>query len=505
MIKSRKTAILIGYGTVFANAISSIVLTNLYIKHLGYDDYGLYQMINAITQYILLFDFGITTTVSRFRVACLEKGSKKEDENLLAHSFSIVAFLIAAVVAAGLIIRGNINYIYPSLTETDIEISQKMILFIIFQIVATLIQHLFAGIAMSDEHYGIVKVSEFLRVISKLLLIAALIGFTKNVMTVVYIDFLSTALAMLIIVIYVLKNIKFSIRFHHFDRVLLGALLVLMFSLLLQSIAAYINNAAGKTILGNMMEKSAVTVYSFAVTIHSFFAAIPHAMNSVFVPQATQLVINGANGEKLTDLVIKVGRIQFMFCGATIAGFILFGKYFLEIWVGKDGIAAWPCAIIILLAHMLPLVQNVCLSILVAKNKRLIPSLVVIFTSAINIAITIFCVGKLGIIGAAIGTGFSFVLGDLVLNNIYYHKVIGLNVFRMFKEIFNRTLLCILAASFVSAFTLFIPCGAFLHLAVGAFVFVLVYAAVLWLWGANKYEKQIILNVPIFKRFKSNK
>ena len=505
MIKSRKTAIIIGYGTVLANALSSIVLTKLYIKYLGYNDYGLYQMINAITQYILLFDFGITTTVSRFRVACLEKGSKKEDENLLAHSFTIVGILVTVVVIVGFVVRGNIHQIYPSLTPPDIVVSKKMFLFIIVQIVSTLIQHLFAGIIMSEEHYSIVKLVEFLKIVAKLILLAALIGFTKNVMTIVYVDAAITFSSMLVVMVYAFKNLKFSIRFHHFDKVLLAQLFVLMLSLLLQSMAACVNNVVGKTILGNMMSKSVVTIYSLAVTIHSFFAAIPHSMNSVYVPKATQLVARNASGEELTDLVIKVGRIQFMFCGATVAGFILFGKYFLEIWVGQEGIEAWPCAVILLVCHILPLIQNVCISILVAKNKRLIPSLVVILTSIINVFVTIFCVRTLGVIGAAIGVGTSFVLGDLIFNNVYYHKVIGLNVFRMFKEIFHKTFSSILVSSIVSAFTLFVPCGALLHLVLGVVSFVLVYALLLWFWGANDSEKSIVLNMPIIKKIKFDK
>lgn len=500
MRQSRKKAMLIGYTTVALNAISSIILTRLYVKYLGLETYGIYQMINAVTQYILLFDFGITTTVTRFRISAKESGDKKQDENLLAHCGFILVALSIIVIITGAILSINIGSIYVSLTPSEVVLSQKMLFFIIIQIVSTLVQHYFLGIAMSDEQYTAVKAIGLFRVAAKLVLVAILVIITSDVMSIVYVDFGISSLCLIYIIYYTVKYIKFKVKFHFFDGKLIKSVFYLMLALMLQSFATYINNAAGKTIIGILMDKSAVAIYSFAITINSFFAAIPNSMNSVYVPQATQMILRKASGEELTDLVISPGRIQFMFCGAVVTGFILFGRYFIHLWTGKEAYEAYLCAIIIIVPHLFPLVQNVCLSILIAMNKRLFRSLVVAGTSILNIVISVILVPKIGIIGAAIGTAISVIIGNIIITNIYYYKYIGLNVIRMYGQIFSRTLLCIIIASVFSSLTLLINCGELAHLVIGFITYVIVYAVLLFIYGANADEKRYFLNILHLKR-----
>lgn len=500
MKHSLKKAMIIGYATVALNAISSIILTRLYVKYLGLETYGIYQMINAVTQYILLFDFGITATVMRFRIAALESGDKKQDENLLAHCGIILIALTIIVVIVGGILIINIGNIYTYFTPSDIALSQKMMFFIITQIVMTLVQHYFLGIAMSEERYTVVKALELFRVAAKLILIAVLMIAISDVMSIVYVDFGITLVGLLYIAVYDRTTIRFKIKFHYFDGKLIRTVFYLMLALMLQSFATYINNAAGKIIIGILLDKSAVAIYAFAITINSFFAAIPNSMNSVYVPKATQMVLRKASGEELTDLVIGPGRIQFMFCGAIVTGFILFGRYFIHLWAGTEADEAYICAVLILVPHLFPLIQNVCLSILTAKNKRLFRSLVVAGTSILNIIITVILVPKVGIVGAAIGTAISVFVGNIIITNIYYNKYIGLNVMRMYRQIFSRTLLCIIIASGISSLTLLIRCGELMHLIIGITTYIVVYAILLLAYGVNDNEKQYFFEILHLKK-----
>ena len=312
---------------------------------------------------------------------------------------------------------------------------------------------------------------------------------------IVCVDCISSLLVLATTVIYAYKNVTYKVKLHYVDRKLLKAIFALMGALLLQSIATYINNVSGKTILGIVLDKEAVAIYSFAITINAFFAAIPNTMNSVYVPKATQLVMRKANGEELTDLVIAPGRVQFMFCGAVVMGYLLFGKYFMKLWVDVGTEDAWPCAVILIVPHLFPLVQNVCLSILTALNKRLVRSLIVIGTSVINIIVTILLVKRVGVLGAAIGTAVSVVIGNIIITNIYYRKVIHLNVIRMYKEIFKGTFSCIIIASIASIPTLLIKCTEIWHLIIGGVVFVIVYFVLMCIYGFNKEERETLVKI----------
>ncbi len=482
---------------VMLQSVSSLFLTKLYLQYLGYHTYGVYQMVFSVAQYVLLLDFGIATAVMRFRIECTEKKDRKADENLLAHCAAIVGIVSVLVIVIGGILIKLLPNIYVKLNAQDARLAQTLLFFMIGQIVFTLGEHYFQGIALSEEKYTFVKLIPFLRLLGKIALITVLIIAGFGVLTIAIVDFVLSAISFVVFLWYCVKNIDFKIKLHFLDKFLLKNIAVLMGALALQSLACYINNFADKTILGIMMDAQAVTVYSLAVTINSFFASVPQTINSVYVPRATQLVMRNASSEELTDLVIRPGRIQFMFCGAVIAGFALFGKDFISLWIGDEGSAAWLLSLILIVPNLFPLVQNVCLSILTAMNKRLFRSLTVVATSILNIIITIVLVRKVGILGAAIGTAISLLLGTVIITNIYYHKAIGLNVFRMYKEIFERTFVCILIATAVSLLFMLVPLPFALlwRFLTRCLVFCLVYAAALWFYGVNEYEKQLVVSI----------
>ena len=143
----------------------------------------------------------------------------------------------------------------------------------------------------------------------------------------------------------------------------------------------YVNSSADKTILGIMCKKADVTVYSIAASIITLFNTLPTVISSLFQPQVTRMVVNGASKSELTNLVIRVGRWQFVMCGLLLFGLAFFGIDFLHLWVGHrlthdQQVFTWIIMMVILPFNMVPLVQTVCISILNAYDKRLYRSLI---------------------------------------------------------------------------------------------------------------------------------
>ncbi len=54
--------------------------------------------------------------------------------------------------------------------------------------------------------------------------------------------------------------------------------------------------------------------------------------------------------------------------------------------------------------------------------------------AVLNIFVTIFLVDRFGILGAPVATAFALTLGNIVIINIYYSRVVGIEVMRFFKE-----------------------------------------------------------------------
>lgn len=182
-----------------------------------------------------------------------------------------------------------------------------------------------------------------------------------------------------------------------------------------------------------------------------------------------------------------------MITAGFIAGFFLFGKDFIICWAGENMSEAWLYAMLIMIPNMIPLIQNTCLSILNAMDKRIFRSLILVAITVLNIGMTVFFIGIIGPVGAPLATGISYIIGHIILMNIYYQKKIHLNVFNMFKKIFSRIWVCVLIALILNApLMLWQVKQNWGILVVKGIVFLLTYGIAIWVYGFNKSEKQMV-------------
>jgi O-antigen/teichoic acid export membrane protein len=491
--KSKKAAIALSYIGVLAQTLGTIILTRLYLRRLGADAYGLYQMVYSVAQYILILDLGISTTMIRFIAEFDTKKDTVKKENFAFHFLLIVICLCVVIAGVGIVVNANIENIYRTLTPEEYLLAHQMFLLMIVQIMLTVVGHYFKGIAMANEQYTLIKLLGVLDTVINIALVVTFLNIGFGVMGIVYAKSIVIIIQLLVPAIVDFTSLKFKIKFHYWDFPMLKPAFALMIAMLLQSIVGYVNNSVDKTILGIMTTKVDVAIYSIAATFITMFNTLPTSISSVFQTKATKIVVAGVSRDELTDFVVRPGRFQFMITAGFIAGFFLFGKDFIICWAGENMSAAWLYAMLIMIPNMIPLVQNTCLSILNAMDKRLFRSLILVAITVLNIGMTVFFIGIIGPIGAPLATGISYIIGHIILMNIYYQKKIHLNVFGMFKQIFSKIWICVLIALILNAPLMLWQVN---HnwgvLAVKAIAFLLVYGIAVWVYGFNKSEKQMV-------------
>ena len=112
----------------------------------------------------------------------------------------------------------------------------------------------------------------------------------------------------------------------------------------------------------------------------------------------------------------------------------------------------------------------------------------VIIVTLINIGVSILFCYLWGVIGVVLGTTISLVVCNGIIMNIYYHKVIKLNILRFWFEIMK----------IIPAIILPIACGVLIMLGgittdlqfvLSVIVYVMVYVLSMYLFGLNKDEK----------------
>ena len=487
---SKKGGIVISYGALVFNTVSAILLTPILLKYLGVEEYGLYQMVYSVAHYILILDLGISTVMVRYISEFRARNDKRAEKNFAMIAGAVMVAIIAVVVLVGIVVNVNLENIYTHLTTRDYDLSHRMFSFMIVQFVMTIANNYVKGVILAYERFVFSNVVNLVKLFVAFGLTVGFVCAGMGAIGIVWANTLVILLELLVNVIYVIKVLHFQVGFYFWDSVLVKAMFGLMGAMFLQSVVGHVNLMVDKTILGIMCTKTDVAVYSIAATVVTLFNMIPSVLAGFFQPQTVKMVVNNVSKAELTDLVIKVGRWQFVMIGAFLCGFTLFGRDFITLWAGKEMLDAWLIVLIIMPFNMIPLVQTVCISILNAYDKRLDRSLILLGTTIVHIICTIFLIKVIGPWGAPVGTAISYVLGYAVLMNVYYAKVIHLEVRRMFQSIFRRTWLCLLVTSIVcSPLLCWVQMGIVPFVCKGI-VFCGVFGGMMYLWGWDKAEKK---------------
>jgi O-antigen/teichoic acid export membrane protein len=449
-LKDKKTAIIISYLSILFNTFTNFILTPMYLKYLGIEEYGLYQMVYSMAHYILIMDFGITTTMTRFVSLFKAKQDFHLEEKYVSHCFFIVIILVVGIILIGLVLNNFLIDIYPSITPEEARLAHSLFLVMVSTIAMVVFSHFIEGILMAYEYFVVIKGMGLIKMILKFVLVFSCLMLNYGTLPIAISDFVCVTLSLAFSAYFVFFRMKYRIHFTHLEKSVILAILSFMFAIFLQSVVSYVNNTVDKTILGIMMGKKDVAIYSVGLTFITVFNALPHTLSGLFLPNATRLVAKNASRSQLTEFVVRPGRYQFLICGAILCGFVLFGQEFIQLWTKKQEMQlAWSVALIIMVPNMIPLITGTTIPILDAKNKRLFRSIVMLALSAINIILTVILVNCYGAIGAPIGTGVSYLIGYGVIMSIYYQKVIDIDVPKMFKGIISKTWLCLLISSVI--------------------------------------------------------
>lgn len=499
--QSRTKGIIISYCVTAFRAFSQFFLTSVYLKRLGFENYGFYQYVYSIASYAIILDFGISAVVNKFTIEFREKKDDKGVQNALFLCLMMTLCAVVVIALVGLVIVGFASHIFGELSNEKLVLARRLLVIIILYIVTLIFQHYFEGILLSNEHYVTLRSISLFQIIAKFGIVLLLLYSDWGSISIAISDLTAALICLFISVTYAFVVLHTKIKFYYFDRIMLKAASKLAGSLALQSVILYLNSSIDKYLLGRLLSNVAVTVYTVAMNFSSFFDEIPSVIQRMYLPQAVKLVANGADGEKLTDFVIKPGRFQFVLCGGMLGGFILYGKDLITLWAGKDAILAWWIALLLMSASILPLIQNVCLAILTAKNKRMFRSYVLAGIAFLNFFLTVFLVKRFGLLGAPIGTFVSLILGNNLAMNWYYKNKIGLNISRLFKSILKGILPCIIITTLLSSILLLpkiqLTWAWFL---LKCLIFMLIYSIFLWSIGFNSDEKNLIRKrVPFLK------
>lgn len=489
-----KIGAILSYASIFLSNIVGIIYTPIMLRMLGQAEYGLYSLVGSIIATLGLVDLGFGNASIRYISKYRALGDKEKEYDVNGMFLLINSIICILTIAIGFIVYQYSDSLFGrSLSGTELENFKLMFIILIFNLAINFPFSIFGSIIVSYEKFVFPKVIGIIRTILNPIVILTVLYMGQKSMGMVIANTVINVLFLWVNVYYCYKILKIKVRFKKIDFPLLKEISIYSFFIFIAIIVDKIYWTTDQFILGIYSGTTMVSIYAIGSQINMYYMQFSTAISGMFLPRATAIVTKQTDGNELSDLFIKIGRIQYIILGLILFGFILFGKEFIVLWAGPEYVQSYYIALILITPFTIPLIQNFGLTVLQAKNMHSFRSIVYFFIALGNFAISIPLAQKYGGIGCAFGTAASMIIGNIIIINIYYHKKVKLNIPKFWGEILKMSVPIALSAGIGVLVNLLIIATGVLPLLVKITIFSVVYLTLMYLIGMNTYEKDLFI------------
>lgn len=498
--KEIKIGAILSYVIIIVNMLIGVLYTPILTAKLGQTEYGLYSLVTSVISYLTILDFGFGNAIIIYTTRYRNKNEKDKEQKL--HGMFLIIYTIIGIIAGiiGAFLWMNVDKLFGNTMSAD-ELSKAKILMgiLTLNLVLTFPLSVFSSIITSYEKFVFSKVLNLVRIILNPIVMIVLLNFGFKSIALVILNTVLNLGTLILNYIYCKTKLKIKLKFGKIDFKLLREIMAYSVWIFLNSIMDKINWSLDQFVLGIYSGSVAVAIYSVASQLNQMYINFSSAISGVLLPRITKMENDNASDEEFTDIFIKTGRIQYIVMALIMSGFVLFGKEFINImWVGPEYAESYIIACILMLPSTIPLIQNVGLNILQAKNKYKFRVIVLMIFAVVNVCISIILSKKYGGIGAALGTAISTILGQVIFMNIFYQKKIGINIIKFWKNILTMSIPMIFVIILAIILKTIVPINSVIVLVSQIVLYTLIYCLIVYKFSINKYEKQLILR-PINK------
>ncbi len=502
-----KIGSLLSYFNMFLNIAISLLYTPFMLSILGQSEYGLYSTVSATISMLGVLNLGFTGSYVRYFMEYKVSGDQKSLAKLNGLFLLIFSGIGTIALICGLFLSNNLEMVFSEgLTISEYETAKKLMIILSINMAISFPMSVFQNIINAHEKFLFFKLFGIIKTLSGPMITIPLLlsGFGS-----VALVSSTVALAIITDVVYFIYAKKFLDARFSFRKIppeLFKSVFTFSFFIAVHLIVDQINTNVDKVLLGRFLGTEAVAIYAVGYSLHHYYMLFSTAISHVFTPRVHKIINETKEHlhlqkERLTELFIKVGRIQSLIVFLIASGLVFFGKQFINLWVGDEYNLSYYVTIILVLSSTIDVIQNIGIEVQRGLNKHGFRSIVYLIMALINIGLTIILCQKYGVVGATIGTAIAYLFVNGLVINVFYHQKCSLDIFAFWKSILRLSVGLIIPCIVGIVINAFIDMSTYVMLISGIAIYSLTYCTSMWFIGMNSYEKNLIL-APVRKIFK---
>lgn len=491
----------LSYLIIFFNLIAGLIYTPWIIGKIGKGDYGLYVLVISFITYFTI-DFGLWQAISRYIVQYRAENKEEKVQDLLGLSFKLYLFLDVFVCIALILVYFFAADIFVKLSGDELEKFKTT--FLIAGIFAVLSFPFTAltGVFMSYELFTQIKLFDFaVKFLIILGVVAALfLGYKLYalVMVTAFIPFLINIAK----AFYLRKKAKIRVKWTYFNRPLLNQLFSISFWIVAIVIGQLFLKNIAPSILGIFSGTDEIATFSIGLTIDGYIFIFAGALSGLFLPKISRILVTERSMNTISDLMIRVGRIQLYIIGFLIIGVFLLGDQFIVLWVGSAFEKSYYVACLLIAPNLIFLTLQVASTTLLALDKLKYEAIMYLFAAICSVTLSIFLAPSYGSIGVAVAICISMTLFYTIGLPVVYYKVLKINMLQFFKKCIAKIfiLFLVIIGLFLLIETVLPANKSVSFFLLKGVIFTFLYFMIMYLASFNLEERNLVFS--IFKKFK---
>ncbi|MHD0381607.1 oligosaccharide flippase family protein [Staphylococcus simulans] len=507
-MNQRRAGAILSYISIFGNILVAILYTPFFIRTLGTSEYGLYNLVLSFLVYLNIMDLAFGNTIAKYLSQNRVKGSKAQEARILGNILNIYFLCSLLVGLMGLVLYLNAEAVFGNaLAPQQLSELKLMLIFIIINIMISFYPGIFNGILQAYEYFVIAKSMLLIRVIMPSIIATPFLLMGFGAVTIILITLIVNFACLFLGMILCRRHVsirfdwKGALSFNHLKQqkqlnVYLG---LVLFSIAIEQLTLN----SGQMILGAINGTVAVAIYVIAVQFVKIFQQFATSINNVTFPGFSMLVVEGASNERLLQQMVRISRIQLIVLSFILSGFVIFGENFIVIWAGQDFRPAYLMTVVLMFTITFQLSQLPAVSIIQAHNRQTFRFMALAITLVLAMISAVILAPKYSGYGVSLSiAAFSFI-GYTLIMNVYYHRKIGLNMYRFWFEMSKIWLPMIISTViyyFIYQWIAQLLGKGLVVLGINIIVYVILYSVVLWTVIMNQSERQ--MGMQVIQRFK---
>lgn len=498
-VNQLKAGVVLNYVVIFLNTIVGLLYTPYMLRMMGQSEYGLYSLVASVIAYLTVLDLGFGNAIVRYTAKF--RAEKKTEEQYEMFGMFFLLYLVIGIIAfgIGLGLYFNVGTLFgDTMTAVELGRARIMMLLLVANLAFTFPMSIWGSIIQAYEDFVFQKSLNIFRIILNTAVMICLLHFGYKAVAMVVVQTIFNVLTLVVNFIYCRRklNIHICFRFKHFHWGFLKEVAIYSFWIFLNAIMDRVYWSTGQFVLGAMVGTAAVAVFAIAIQLEGMYMQFSTAISSVFLPKVTAMVATNRSRKEISDLFIRTGRIQYIVLAYILSGFIIFGRQFIELWAGAGYSDAYIISLLFFIPLTVPLIQNLGITILQARNEMKFRSVLYIIIALVSLAMQIVLTRHFGGIGCAMGVSGALVVGQILIMNVYYRRRQDLDIMTFWKEISKMSIIpIVLIISSMLVIRHFFALDSWGKLILGIAVFSLVYIPLFFRFSMTDEERKLFISM----------